>query len=72
MFRLLVLMAVYLKIERFRDGGPYRIETSSLICSANQWTGLYMIGISITKELNKVKKQYDTFHVNSLLRNVPF
>ena len=23
----------------FQDGGRYHIETSPLICSANQWTG---------------------------------
>ena len=28
------------------------IETSLLICRANQWTGLYMIGTSVMKELN--------------------
>ena len=29
------------------------IETSSLLCSANEWTGLYMTGTSIMKELKK-------------------
>ena len=32
-------------------GGPYHIETSPLICGANQWTGFYMIGIPVMKEL---------------------
>ena len=36
----------------FHDGGPYHIETSPLICRANQCTGLYMIGTSVMKELN--------------------
>ena len=27
----------------FHDGGPCHIETSLLICSANQWAGFYMI-----------------------------
>ena len=35
----------------FHDGGPYHIETSPLIYSANQWTGFYMKGTSIMKEL---------------------
>ena len=35
----------------FRDKGPYHIETSPLICRANQWTGFYMIGTSVMKEL---------------------
>ena len=37
----------------FHDGGCYHIETSPLICcSANQWTGFYMIPVSIMKELS--------------------
>ena len=30
------------------DGGRYHIETSPLICRANQWTGFYMISASVT------------------------
>ena len=41
-----------LLIKLFQDGGPYLIETIALICSANQWTGFYMIGTSVMKELN--------------------
>ena len=29
----------FMQNELFHDGGPYHIETSPLICSANQWTG---------------------------------
>ena len=36
----------------FHDGGRYHIETSSLICRANQWTSFYMITASVMKELN--------------------
>ena len=35
----------------FHDGGPYHIEISPFICSANQRTGFYMIGTSVMKEL---------------------
>ena len=35
----------------FHDNGLYHIETSSLICRTNQWTGFYMIGTSAMKEL---------------------
>ena len=35
----------------FHDGGPYHIETRPLICSANQWTGFYMIGTFVMKGL---------------------
>ena len=38
--------------ELFHDGGPYHIETSSLICSANQWIDFYLIEASVMKELN--------------------
>ena len=27
----------------------YHVETSALICSANQWTGFYIIGTSLMK-----------------------
>ena len=35
----------------FHDGVRYHIETSPLICFANQWTGFYMITASVMKEL---------------------
>ena len=34
----------------FHDGGSYPIETSPLICRANQWTGFCMMGPSVMKE----------------------
>ena len=34
----------------FHGGGSYDIETSPLICSANYWTGFYVIGTSFVKE----------------------
>ena len=36
--------------QLFHGEGLYHIETSPLICKSNQWTGLYMIGISVMKE----------------------
>ena len=39
------------KYQLFDDGGLYHIETSPLICRANQWTGFYMIGTSSIREL---------------------
>ena len=41
--------------QLFHDGGTYHIETSSLISSANQWTGFYLIGNSVMKELMQEK-----------------
>ena len=34
--------------QLFHDGGRYHIETSPLICRANQWTGVYMITAPFT------------------------
>ena len=34
---------------------PNHIETSPLINKANQWTGFYMIGTTVMKELIKEK-----------------
>ena len=42
------------KTELFHAGDCDRIETSPLICSANQWIGFYMITVSVMKELNIV------------------
>ena len=37
--------------QHFHDGGPYHIQTSPLVCRANQWTGFNMIWTSVMKEL---------------------
>ena len=37
--------------EFFHDGGRCHIETSPLICSANEWIGFYKITASVMKEL---------------------
>ena len=49
-----------LDFELFHFGGLYHIETSPLICRANQWTGFYMIGISVIKEF-KLKMKICAF-----------
>ena len=46
--------------DPFHDGDLYHIETSPLICGANQWTGFYMITTSVIKglillEVNAIK-----------------
>ena len=51
----------------FHDGRHYHVETSSLICRANQWTGFYMIGTSVMKELKKhftISSHDKLFHMN--------
>ena len=42
--------------ELFHDGGPYHIETSTLIYNANQWIGFYMIRASVLKEFRNNPK----------------
>ena len=41
-------------LQLFHNGGRYHIETSPLICFANQWTGSYMITDSVMKELKRL------------------
>ena len=38
----------------FHHGGRYYIETSPLICGANQWTGFYMVTASVMKGLKQM------------------
>ena len=37
---------------------PYHIETSQLICSANQLTGFYMMGTLVVNGLNQPEEDY--------------
>ena len=41
------------------DKCPYYIETSPLVCSANQWAGFYMQGTSVMKELITEEGKYN-------------
>ena len=41
----------------FQDGGRHHIETSPLICPANQWTGFYMITAFVLKGLISILNQ---------------
>ena len=43
----------------------YHIETSPLICSVNQWTGFYMIGILVSVLVSVLKK------ISSIHRKAP-
>ena len=53
---IFVRMSNFLKIgQHFHDGCSYHIETSPLICSANQWTDFFMIGTSAMKELKLLR-----------------
>ena len=49
-------------IPVFHDGGSYNIESSSLIYSANQWTGFYVIETSFIKELNTLLRESTSMH----------
>ena len=59
-------------IYLFDDGGPCYIETSTLICYANQWTGFYIIVAFVMKELrdNKFPARYR--HLEITIRNILF
>ena len=46
------------------DGGLYRIETSPLICTANQWTGFYVTGTFVIKELIKSELFFNKLTTN--------
>ena len=50
-----IILSYIRSVYLFDDVGPYHIETSTLICPANQWTGFYMRGTSVMKELMIVK-----------------
>ena len=41
LFREYNALSKYSENKLFHDGGPYHIETNPLICTANQWNGLY-------------------------------
>ena len=53
--------------QLFHDGGCYYIETSPLICRANQLTGFYMIMASIMKELTS---QYQPKKIQETLSQI--
>ena len=57
-------------VKLFHDGGPYHIETSPLICSANQWSGFYMIGTSVMKELRITLIYEANFSLSTWLQSV--
>ena len=61
-WEILVFRKILRTCQLFHDGGRYHIETSPLICSANQWTGFYMITASVMKELewmNTLKAEFN-------------
>ena len=51
-------------------GGRYHIETSSLICRANQWTGFYMMRASVMKQLMEINKAVNDIYQNTVLKSV--
>ena len=63
------MITKFTRIDPFHGGGRYHIETSPLICRANQWFGFYMITASVMKELNEYIKPvkfgmfFANFHV---------
>ena len=45
--------------------GRYHIETSTLICRANQWTGFYLITASVMKELKIETNELDKYFIKT-------
>ena len=56
-----IYLIEYMQVAKhwlFHDGGSCPIETSPLICSANQWTGFCMIGTSVMKDSRRFSSTY--------------
>ena len=51
-FHFIKLSSIWQLNQPFNDQCSHHIETSQLICSANQLTGLYMMGKLVVKGLN--------------------
>ena len=49
----------------FHDAGPYHIETSPLIWRVNQWTGFYIVGASVMKDLSVTETVvlFESYHI---------
>ena len=54
----------------FCDGGPYHVETNSLVCWGIQWTGFYMIGASAMKKLIVPFRTNAPLYFNPCMHNV--
>ena len=50
-----------LSVSLLHDGGHYHIETSPLICRANQCNGFYMITASVMKELSVCSENHSVY-----------
>ena len=61
-----------LQIQLFHDGGRYHIETSPLICRANQLTDFYMITASVEKELSQNKFYRKYFSIIVIISPIHF
>ena len=49
---------------------PYQVEASLLICRASQWTGFYVIGASVMKELNFMQRAGLLLIITQFLPNI--
>ena len=52
----------------FYDRGPYHIETSQLIYRENHWTGFYVVGTSVLKDLIRVNSEIDVIKMWEVFR----
>ena len=58
------------KHQLFHHGGSCLIETSPLICSANQWTGFCIIGTSFMKDSRRASSTYTKSLFLHVVKNI--
>ena len=60
------------RYQLFHDVGSCRIETSPLICSANQWPGSCIIGTSVMKDSSSTSKYTENLFLYIVKHNLLF
>ena len=65
-FNFLCSACSYMKILTLSWRRPLSYRNQSLICSASQWTGLYMITTSVMKQLKSSANFKNVFYKNIL------
>ena len=60
------------RYQLFHDVGSSRIETSPLICSANQWPGSCIIGTSVMKDSSSTSKYTENLFLYIVKHNLLF
>ena len=53
----MIVLIIKNVFQLFHDGRPYYLGISRLICKVNQWTGFYMIGTCVMKQLTHFRPE---------------